>query len=328
MRRTLLCAPILAVALAYSSAVLAQVSAEALFEEGRQALAAGDLETACAKFRASEQIDPAAGTRANLATCEERRGRLTAAIGAWRGALAKLPPGDARVAVIREHVATLETRLPTLVLKLAPGTAPETTVREGDVQLGEAVTYGVPLPLDPGLHHLVVAAPGRLLRSVDVTLIEGRTATLVVEPGAPVDVPAPQALVMPSPIAGRRRADVNPPPHAVEDSSPGPWIVGGVGVTALIVGATAGAIVIQKKGVANAHCTDGPPPTCRDQAGLDAASAVRTLGPVTTASLLVGAAGLTAGAVWLGVRRTDKSSVRVGVSPTLRGASWRLEGSW
>ncbi len=312
--------------LACSSAAGAQAgAAEALFEQGRQALAAGDLETACAKLRASEQLDPAAGTRANLADCEERRGHIATAWAMYRSTLDKLPPGDTRVDIVRQRIAKLEARLPKLVLKLATGAAPETTVREGDAKLGDAATYGVPLPLDPGVHHLTVAATGRVPHSIDATLTEGETTTVTVEPGMPVTTPVSSS---PPPIPRRRDDAETKPLPATNTPSSGPWVVGGVGAAALVVGAVTGAIVLQKKGIVDAHCTNGPPPTCRDQTGMDAASAVRTLGPVTTASLVVGAAGLATGALWLGVRRADRSDVRVGVAPTLGGAGWRLEGSW
>ena len=45
-------------------------AAQALFEQGKAALAGGELETACSRFRASDQLEPAAGTRAYLAACE------------------------------------------------------------------------------------------------------------------------------------------------------------------------------------------------------------------------------------------------------------------
>ena len=159
-------------------------------------------------------------------------------------------------------------------------------------------------------------------------LAEGETTTLAVKPGAPAGQAAPPAIIAPSPLASPRRADDESPPHAVDGASPGPWIVGGVGAAALVVGAVTGALVIQNKGVADAHCVYGPPATCRDQTGLDAASTVRTLGPVTTASLIVGATGLATSAIWLGVRRTDTVSTRIGVGPAPGGAAWRLEGSW
>ena len=54
-------------------------AAAALFDEGRAALQRRDWDFACAKFAASERLDPAIGTQFNLANCEEERGRLATA---------------------------------------------------------------------------------------------------------------------------------------------------------------------------------------------------------------------------------------------------------
>lgn len=105
--------------------------------------------------------------------------------------------------------------------------------------------------------------------------------------------------------------------------------MGGVGLAALIVGGVAGGLTEAKKSaVSSARCVDGPPPTCPTQAGIDAANAGRTLGRVTTASLIAGAAGVAAGAVWLGVQKGTRSTARVGAGPLVGGAALRFEGSW
>jgi hypothetical protein len=295
-----------------SAAARAQAPvAEALFEQGRAALAAGDLETACARFRASDQIDAGAGARANLGTCEERRGRLATAWEAFRSALPKLAPDDARRPKIQQQIAALEPRLPHLVLTLAPGAPPDTIVTEGAAKIGLEGTFGVPLPFDPGVHHLTVTAPGRDPRPLDVTLTEGKTTT--------VSVTVDEGSVLPPVQVG----DASPK-AASPSSSPGPWIIGGIGLAGLVAGGVAGALVLQKKSATNADCTA----TSCNAAGEAAASAGRTLGPVTTVGLVVGAAGVTAGAVWLGVRGKGGASARVGIAPLHAGATWSLEGSW
>lgn len=313
MKRVLIAAALLSASpMAWAQAP----AAEALFEQGRAALVAGDLETACARFRASDQIDPAPGTKANLADCEERRGRVATAWELNRAALARLPQGDSRIAILKQRIAKLEPRLPKLMLSLAPAAPKDTTVREGGTLIGGVGTYGVPLPLDPGVRHLVVTADGHAPRSIDVTLVEGTTETIEVEPGS--------ATITAPPTPSTPEAATSVPSRA----SPGPWIVGGVGLVALAFGGVTGAIVLQRRSVTNAHCTDGPPPTCKDQAGLDAASVVRTLGPVSTVGFVLGAAGLVAGGIWLGVQRGGKSSARFGVGPVVGGVAWRVEGSW
>ena len=65
--------------------------AEALFREGKAAMASGDYERACAKFRASEDIESAPGTLFNLAECEEKRGRIATAWTTFGQVLQRLP---------------------------------------------------------------------------------------------------------------------------------------------------------------------------------------------------------------------------------------------
>lgn len=105
---------LLAVLLLSRAASAQGAAAEELFEQGRAALAAGDLPTACARFQSSDRLDPAAGTRASLGTCEERRGRLASAWEAFKSALKKLPPEDPRVAKVQAQIDALGPRLPRL----------------------------------------------------------------------------------------------------------------------------------------------------------------------------------------------------------------------
>ncbi len=302
--RFALLAVLLAAAFAPSTARAQASAAEALFKDGRTALAAGDLETACARFRASDEADPAAGTKANLAECEERRGRVATAWELYRTVLGQIPPTDPRVPLLKQRIDALDPRLPRLVIKLAAGAPPDTTVRDGDALLGTGA-FGVPLPLDPGVHHLTVTASGRAAQPFEVTLTMGKTETIEVAPGEK---------------------------SGGGGASPGPWIVGGVGAAALVVGAVTGGLVLQKKSAfdATVHmCAVGGKQTeCTTAAGASARSAIDTLGPVTTVALVAGGAAVAGAAIWLGVRRRGSTTVRVGVAPAPAGASLRLEGAW
>lgn len=306
-----------------STPVFAQgAAAEALYQQGQAALKAGDLDTACARFRASDKLDPAVGTELDLGYCEEKRGRLASAWEALHAALGKYPEGDARAKTLEKRIKKLEARLPQLVLALAPGAPRETTVREGDAIVGSAATYGAPIPFDPGEHHLTVTAPGRAARTVDVTLTEGKTSTVSVEPGAAEEkaVEKPPEKVPPPPPP-------TPPPAPAAGPGPGPWVVGGVGVAGLVVGAVTGALVLVGRSKVSANCNDATA-TCVSPDGITAANTVRTLGPVTTVSLVVGGAALAAGGIWLGVSQSSQASARVHLAPTIGGAAGRVEVSW
>lgn len=278
-------------------------AADTLFDRGRDALAKGDLDTACASFRASDQLEAAAGTRLNLGDCEERRGKVASAWEAFRATLPKLPPGDPRIAIAEARIRNLEHRLPRLTLTLAPGVPRDTIVREGDVTIGAAATFGIALPLDPGMHHLNVLAPGRAPRSLDVMLLEGKTVALAVEPET-----------------------AQPVERVIAHQTSTPWILGGVGVAGLIVGGVTGAFVLQKKSVTNAHCSDATH-TC-DADGKAAADAGRMLGPVSTTGLVVGALGVSVGAIWLLARTTRGPSTAIGFGLIAGGGAWRMEGTW
>ncbi len=139
----------LAVTMVTETSAWAQApAAEALFEQGRQAMARGDYVLACARFAASDAVEPGAGVRANLAACEERRGRIASAWAAWKSALSRLPPGDERAAKAQAHIDALASRLPYVVLELAPNADRGTTVSENGTAVGGAGLYGVSLPWD------------------------------------------------------------------------------------------------------------------------------------------------------------------------------------
>lgn len=89
-----------------------------------------------------------------------------------------------------------------------------------------------------------------------------------------------------------------PPPEPSDDvHSIGPWIMGGVGVGALVAGAVTGGLVIHDYGVMRDNC-DEDRGEC-SQEGLDAADRGQVLGPVTTSLLVAGGALVAGGIVWL-----------------------------
>jgi hypothetical protein len=86
-------------------------------------------------------------------------------------------------------------------------------------------------------------------------------------------------------------------------------------------------LVLVTRNTVSAYCNDVTA-TCSNAAGITAADNVRALGPATTVSLVVGAAGVAAGGIWLGLRPAAKSGTKVGVGPVAGGAAGRLEVPW
>ena len=222
--------------------------ARALFDEGRAALAAGDLEHACATLRESGRLDPRVGTHLNLADCEERRGRLVAAHEEWRAAAALAEQArDDRAKIALERVNKVAARLVRLRVQLAANAPRRTTValeREGAEPM--PLTLGSVTLLDPGSYRMIIRAPARLERQYLLRLVEGEDEALTVQPGVQV----------------QRAPSRRPPLTPNDERSPGslsPWQRGGIvmgafGLATMGVGAALGVVAMNHHGEAKEHC--------------------------------------------------------------------------
>jgi hypothetical protein len=252
-------------------------AAEELFRQGRAASEQQDFNTACAKFRESNRLDPAVGTVFNIADCEEKLGRLATSWTLFQEVVQRLPPADNRRAIAEQRASKLEPRVPKLSIRLAHSDRTDVTVRRDGVSLGSA-SLDTSLPVDPGDHVVIVEAPGTRAAEFHSRVAEGENAVLDVAIGDKL------------PASGDLGAGVN---SGVPVATPGPnhtaaYAVGGVGVAGLLTGAIAGVLTLGKKSTVNSDCVGKQ---C-SQAGLDAANAGKTLGAITTVGLITGAVGI------------------------------------
>jgi hypothetical protein len=272
------------------SAAQGTAAAEALFNDARKAMDAKDYDTACKRFRESNRLDPAVGTMLNLATCEDKRGHVATAWELFRGALEKLPPSDPRHDYAKAQVDRLEPRLPHVTLTLAAGAPADTKVRDGDV-IYSGAAFGLPLPVDPGKHDLVIEAEGRETRTLAVEIREAATMTIEIVPGGEKVEPSANAQ------ASAAQADVRVTSPTVDEGGFGKkqwgFVAGGVGVVGIGVGITTGIMALGKKSTTDEQCSEALQ-RC-SQEGHDAASSGRTLAAVSTVGWIVGALGVGAG---------------------------------
>ncbi len=168
-------------------------AAEALFDQARAAMAAGSYDIACARFRDSDKLDPAVGTRFNLADCEEKRGRVATAWSLFRGVLSELAQDDDRRPIAQERVKALEPRMPYVTFMRTPETPPGVRLRIDGVELGEG-SFGVALPMDPGAHDLALRLPDsdEPLKST-FSLLEGEHKDLPLDASISTALPAPDS---------------------------------------------------------------------------------------------------------------------------------------
>ncbi len=292
-------------------------AATALFQAGREAAKKGDYATACAKMEDSYRLDAAPGTLLNLADCHEHLGQLATAWQRFTEATEKLPPNDNRLAAVKARIAALAPRLPRLTIVLAPGAPTGTRVTRDGKEVGPG-SLGTALPLDPGRHVVVAAAPGREDRRYSVDLAEGRSDRLTIEPGAP-------------------RGPVSSPPSepaAPPSSGPRPLVVagaviGGAGVLTLAAAIGTGLALPSKGATVSANCGAAvhlPADQC-NATGFAAAQSGQKLATANTATWIAGGVAAAAGAalIVVGLTRRDKPApVEVGLAAGLGVA--RLEG--
>ena len=173
-----------------SSTALAQsadtATAEALFEQGKQLLRAGNAAAACPKLAESQRIDPSTGTLLALAMCHEADGKLASAWAAFLSVEARArnegrpdreQAARARAQALRPRLSTLEVRVPA---EVASSNGVE--VRRDGTVLGHGA-WNVIVPIDGGEHAVEVSAPGRATWQHKVQVkTEADAAVLVVPP--------------------------------------------------------------------------------------------------------------------------------------------------
>jgi hypothetical protein len=285
-------------------------AAEALFAAGREAMARGDYAAACKNFEDSHKLDPATGTIFNLANCEEGRGRLASAWQRFTEVVQALPDTDDRRAIARERADALKNRLPYLTLRFARGVPADASVWRDGVEIG-AAGLGVPLPVDPGLHELVVRAAGRADKRFAVTLALAERKELVLVAGAPLSAPG-------GPVGAPETAP----------SAKGPPFVGyllaAVGVAGLTLGSVTGVLALDRKATMKEDGCDPEGHTCRTQTGIDAAASGEILANTSTVAFVVGGVSLAGGAYFLFFSGTDTEAARSSRPPaTVRGIGVR-----
>jgi hypothetical protein len=140
------------------------VTAEALFQEGRELLRDGKLAAACPKLAESYRLDPATGTLIALAMCHEEQGKIASAWAEYSDAAsrAKNEGRTDRFEGSRDKANALKPRLSTLRVDVPDAVAatPSLEIRRDGVALGRA-TWNAAIPVDGGSYVIEATAPGK-----------------------------------------------------------------------------------------------------------------------------------------------------------------------
>jgi hypothetical protein len=308
-------------------------AAEALFLEAKQLLAAGKLVEACKKLEDSNRVEPAIGTRYQLAQCHERTGKHASA---WAGYVevaneAKSRGQLAREKVARVRAAALEGKLVRMTIEIRNERIEGLVVRRNGVALDRA-QWGAAIPIDPGGYEIEASAPGRKTWKTFVEVTVDRAANLISVPdleAAPRGSPR-LATAMDSAAADANAgaiAAAPPPPSGPTWMKPVGIVLAAAGTATLATGLFFGSRAMSKNDEAATHCRGV---TC-DSVGVDLRAQAVSAGDAATIALIAGGSALAVGSLlWmLSPSRPDPPEPRarsfdVGVGP--RGVDVR--GAW
>jgi hypothetical protein len=187
-----------------------KAAAQVLFEQGRALVEDKRFAEACPKFAESLRLDPGIGTMLFLADCYENSGQTASAWAEFKDASAAAAlRNDPREEIARRRAGQLESRLAKLVL-VAPavGSVPGIELRRDGVLVG-AAEYGIPVPVNPGVHEIRASAAGRRTWSTSVSVEDKPGAISVVVPVLEPLAPEPEGAVATSPVLTPAAAEGN-----------------------------------------------------------------------------------------------------------------------
>jgi hypothetical protein len=302
------------------------VAAQALYDEARKLVDAGNLEAACPKFKASYELDPGGGTLLNLADCYEKQGKVALAWTTFKEALvmAQRDGRNERIDFANQHIAKLEARLAHLNVSVASDVRVEgMTIQVDGSPLAEAA-WGVALPVDPGKHVVRVDAPGKRPFEATVDAAAGSAEAKLTVP-ALADASSQGAGAVES---GGVMASATTPSSG--SSRTLGWVVGGVGVVGLGVGGFFGLRAVSRWNDRNDACK----PTCT-QTAKDAGDEAGTAATISTIGFGVGLVGVGVGAYLLLAGGGEKEQTQAATSrlrwepvASKDGAGLLLRSTW
>jgi hypothetical protein len=290
-----------------------EAAAEALFIEAKKLAAEGKLADACPKFAESNRLDRGAGTLIHLADCYEKNHQSASAWATFREA-ASAAQGLGRAdweKLANQRANALEPKLAKLTIKvLEPADKIEVT-RDGSPT--SHASWGVAIPVDVGTHVVQASAPGRKTFKTSLVIRTDGDRDEVVVPK--LETPVAGAAAAPG---AAKPAGADGASHGSSQSTIG-YVVGGIGIAGVAVGAVTGLMAIGKNNESKQACPEAG--ACASNDAVEAADSAKKLGTVSTIAFIAGGLGVAVGAVL--VLTAPSSSGDHGSSTSKSAASTR-----
>jgi hypothetical protein len=292
-------------------------AARDLAKAGVELLKDGKYAEAQQKLRQAYALYPAPTVALFEGQALENLGRLVEAAERYESAkLFEVPPNAhsaLKRAVLRaaQELERLTPLIPELTVELsgADATTPGLQVQvDGKTMLPAMV--GVPLPIDPGEHSVVVVLNGSQLTSQEVTLAQSQSERIVLQvtlPGtAQRQAPASASAEAPSSAPAAPSAEPEAEPSSFPHATIG-WVSLGVGAAGLATGVVTGLMMMNKDATLEQNCDPQCPREYKDD--LDAFETYRT---VSTVGYAVGILGVGAGVALLLTAPSSSESEEAG----------------
>ena len=188
--------------------------ADKLFRDAKTLMGQGKLAEACPKLEESQSLDPAPGTKYQLAVCYEGTGRPATALAYFTeiAELAKAAGYKDKEKVARQRAAALEPKVPRIVIEVAAERPSGLSVTRDGAPVEEG-QYNRPILVDPGEITVEASAPGKKpFRSTVTVKGEGTRVTVPIRLADVEDFGKRDALPPPPPpstgIGGQRIAGI------------------------------------------------------------------------------------------------------------------------
>lgn len=284
-------------------------TARAMYKEGKELRAQGDLEGSLVKLRAAHTLAATPITALELGRAFLLVGDLVEARETWLSIerLPVKPDESSKARAARADALKLVDKVSPRIASIAiafdpprPSGGPDPVVRVDDRDV-PIEALGVARKVNPG-HHTVVVAIGRARASTDVDLREGEAKTIPIrlddEPAADAapPPPAPTASAGASGVASNPSVAVAPPPP--EKGRTSALVYAGLGTAAagVVVGGVTGILALTRAATVKQGCVDklcGPD----HHDDLDGS---RAMGTVSTIAFVAAGAGAALAAIgWL-----------------------------
>jgi hypothetical protein len=276
-----------------------EAAAEALFVEAKKLAGQGKYAEACPKFAESNRLDRGAGTLIHLGDCYEKNKQTASAWATYKEAASAAQALGRKdwEKLANQRANALEPKMAHITIKVDSPVDKLEVTRDGDSV--SRASWGTPIPVDVGSHAIEAKATGFKTFTTTGTVVKDGQNIDVLVPKLEAEPSATPSSPTPATTPAASASTTTSPPDADTGSGGGQrtvgFVVAGIGVAGVAVGAITGLMAMSKSSDAKHSCpSDGG---CANQSAVDSSNSAKTLGLVSTIGFAAGGAALVAGAV-------------------------------